>query len=155
MPRVTEKKRILIDHSCVDSPCYLNWLGTNGGRNYWLFKKKQSKGISVSVTGEYQPYTPDIENAQGYIFRTGMDATPRLTMGANVPAADIEGLIKMTYSLDVLLLMNPLSWQTDPGGPRWQTARPVPGTFKVIDTDQKTGTIEVTIELPFLNIQSV
>jgi hypothetical protein len=152
MPRVTEKKRVRIDPTCVDSPVYLNWLGVSGGRNYWLFKKKQSHGVSVSITGEYQPYTEDIENAKGFVFNTGVEAVPTITMGARVRSADKVDISKLRHSLCVQLLMNPLTWETD--GPIWQVVRPLPGSFQVVETDSTFEVIEVTVTLPFLNIQS-
>lgn len=155
MARVTEKKRVRIDHTCVDSPVYLNWLGTNGGRNYWLFKVKQTYGLTVTVNGEYQPYTPDIENAQGVIFETGRSAVPRVTMGGQVRSEDKLAISKMLYSTNVLMLMNPLTWETDTGGPRWQVVRPIPGTFKTIETDSHYENIEVTVELTEINTQNV
>lgn len=152
MARITEKKRIRIDHECVDSPCYINWLGTDGGRNYWLFKRRQTHGLRISVNGEYQPYTADIENAQGSVFETGRSVTPRITMGARVRSADKVSISKMQYSLNVLMLMNPTTWQSE--GVRWQVVRPIEGTFRTIDTDTEYDTIEITVELVDINTQS-
>jgi hypothetical protein len=130
-------------------------LNTRGGRDYWLFQKRQSYGIQTEVNGVYQPTQSDIEHAQGYIFEMGRDATPRLVMGAHVPIEDLKGIEQVMYSPNVLMLVNPLTWQTDTTGPVWQVVRPLPGTFKIRDTDQRYGNIEITVELPFINIQSV
>lgn len=153
MSRVTEKKHIDIDHDCVKNPVYLNWLGTNSGRNYWLFKTVQTRGITVTVDGTYETYLTDIENAQGDVQDLGRGARPRLTIGAKVPIPKLLGLERVLYSINVLMLMNPGTWTTV--GPRWQIVRVVPGSFKLNDTDEKFHTIELTIELPAINIQSV
>lgn len=159
MPRVTEKKHIDIDHSCVSNPVYLNWQGTNGGRNYWLFKTVQTRGLNVTVEGTFEVYQTDIENAQGDVQDLERTARPRLTIGAKVPISKLLGLEKVLYSINVLMLMNPGTWETaGPGGtpkPIWQIVRVVPGTFKLNDTDEKFHTLELTIELPAINIQAV
>ncbi len=152
MGRVTEKKRIKIDHDCVDSPCFMDWLNSVGGREQWLFKKRQSRGLKVDVNGTYQPYLSDIEHGVGYVFETGRTAVPRLTMGASVAVEDVEGIETMLYSTDVLLLRNPGTWETD--GPVWETVTVVPGTFALGRTDDVRRDIEITIELPYINTQS-
>lgn len=152
MPRVTEKKRVKINTDCVDQPVYLNWMGLSGGRNYWLFGKRQNYGVGTAIVGEFQPYTEDIETAQGVAFDTGRTALPKLIIGAAVDREDAEGIKGVLYSPNVLRLMNPATWQTE--GPVWQVVRPVPGSFKLWDTDQTRCEIEFTIELTELNIQS-
>lgn len=159
MPRVTEKKSIDIDHSCVSNPVFLNWLNTKSGRDVWLFKSVQTRGINITVDGTYETYQTDIENSQGDVQDLGRNARPRLTIGARVPVSKLFGIERMLYSINVLMLMNPGTWKTSgPGGtpkPIWQIVRVVPGTFKLNDTDEKFHTIELTIELPSINIQSV
>ena len=154
MGRITEKKHIDIDKECVSNPVYLNWLGTNGGRNYWLFRKVQRKSIITDVIGTFEGYKDDIETAQGFIEDIERSAVPTLTIGAIVPVSKLDGLTKMLYSLNVLMLMNPDTWSSDASGPIWQIVRPIPGTYQLYNTDQITTTFEVTLELPFINIQS-
>lgn len=152
MARVTEKKKILIDHSCASNPVYLNWLGLSGGRNYWLFKKRQEYGITTSVNGVFEPYQSDIENAQGYTFETGRESTPRLVVGAIVSRSSAEGIKGVLYSPNVLMLMNPDTWTSE--SPIWQIVRPVPGSFKLWETDAERVELEFSIDLPKTNIQS-
>lgn len=154
MGRVTEKKRIKIDHSCAtDNPVYLNWLGGAGGRNYWLFKLRQQYGLNVNVLGTFSPYLKDIENAQGTTYDTGREAFPRLTVGAVVDREDAEGIQTVLYSPNVLMLMNPDTWQVE--GVKWQIVRVVPGSFKLWETDQTRVELEFTIELVEINVQSL
>ena len=151
MARVTEKKRVKISHECVEHPVYLNWLGVSGGRNYWLFGKRQEKTKQVEVKGVAEPSLRDIETAKGYLFETGREVYPRLTLGAVVDAEDAEGIYTILDSPHVLMLMNPDSWQTD--GPIWQVVRPLAGTYKEGFTDESRKAIEFTIDIPSLNIQ--
>ncbi len=151
MARVTEKKRVKISHACVDYPVFLNWLGVSGGRNYWLFGLRQERTKQVEVKGVAEPSLRDIENAKGYIFETGREVQPRLTVGAVVDAEDAEGIFKVLDSPHVLMLMNPDTWQTD--GPIWQIVRPLAGSYKEGFTDDTRKNIEFTIEIPTLNIQ--
>lgn len=152
MARVTEKKKILIDHNCVENPVYLNWLGGSGGRNYWLFKTRQQYGLTTSIKGQFEPYQDDIENAQGYSFETGRDATPRLIVGAVVDRASAEGIKTLLYSPNVLMLMNPNTWSSE--GPIWQVVKPLPATFNLWPTDATRVELEFSIDLPKINVQS-
>lgn len=152
MPRVTEKKRIKINHGCVSQPVYLNWLNLAGGRDYWLFQKRQTYGLTSSVNGSFQPYTVDIENAVGSILETGRGANPKLTVGASsVLLEDLQGIQGILYSPNVLRLVNPDTWESE--GPVWQIVRPVAGSFNLYNTDDVRTDLEVTLELEPLNIQ--
>jgi hypothetical protein len=158
MPRITEKKKIDIDGTCVDNPVYCNWLNTRGGRDYWLFRNMQVKQVNVGTPRQAEPYQDDIENSIGYIVELEKEATPQMVVGAHVPIEKIEGIKGMLYSKDVLVLMNPGTWQTDgPGGtpkPVWQNWRVLPGSYRLYDTDNKSGSIEITLIQPFINIQA-
>lgn len=152
MARVTEKKRIKIDHSCVAQPVYLNWLNLAGGRDYWLFKLRQAYNLTTELKGVFEPYTPDIENAQGTIFETGRNAKPRLVLGASsVLLEDVQGIEGLLYSPNVLMLMNPTTWQVE--GVRWQIVRPVPGSFNLYNTDAIRTSVELAIDLEPINVQ--
>lgn len=151
MGRVTEKLRVKIDHGCTEQPIYLNWLGTSGGRNYWLFRTRQAYGLNTAVTGTFKPYLPDIENAQGTTYDTGRDASPRLTLGASLDIEDARGLDTLLYSPNVLMLANPETWESE--GPKWQVVRVVPGSYKLRETDQTRAEVELTIELCEIFIQ--
>jgi hypothetical protein len=145
MTRVTEKKKVKIVHGCHDNPVYLNWLGLSGGREYYLFEHRQQYNLTTSVKGTFEPYQNNIETAQGVTFDTGRGATPRLIIGAVVDLVTAEGIQGVLYSPNVLRLMNPDTWILD--GPIWQIVRPVPGSFKMWDTDQTRVEIEFSIDL--------
>jgi len=151
MPRVTEKKRIKINGDCFDNPIFLNWLGVSGGRNYWLFGKRQSFGKTTEVKDTFEPYQSNIETAQGYVFETGRNSRPQLTIGASVDIEDAEGIATVLDSPNVLMLMNPETWETE--SPIWQIVEPVAGSYKLWNTDQTRAEIEFTIRLTKINIQ--
>jgi hypothetical protein len=148
---VTEKKRIRIDNGCKPYPVYVNWLNTLGGRDYWLFHQKQKTGLDVKSLGQVEPYTPDIQNAQGYIKDLGRTAVPRLTVGAYVRSEDVDAIKGILYSPNVVLLANPDTWQEE--GCKWRTIFPDQGSFKLYDTDQTAHTIEISFDLPAINTQ--
>ena len=151
--RLTEKKRIKIDNGCHVSPIYLNWLGTGGERNYWLFDYLQTHNINTSVVGNFQPYITDNTNAESYLIEIGRGAFKTIVCGAYVDIEDVEGIKTMLYSPNVLLLLNPTTWQAD--GPKWLGVKPLPGSFKLYDTDQKKTEIQFTLEFPEINIQQL
>ena len=153
MARITEKKKIDVDISCVKNPIFLNWFGTQGERNYWLFHVFQTKQISTNEGPTFAPFIEDNTNATSYLNEISRGAVESLVCGGNVPTSKIEGIKTMLYSPNVLLLMNPETWGAD--GPKWLKVRIVPGTFKLYDTDQKRADIQFTLEFPEINIQSM
>lgn len=152
MARITEKKPIDIDRTCVDNPIYVTWLNTRGGFDHWLFKKTQVQQIETTTERSVEPYAEDIENAIGYIFDLETSATPRMTVGAHVPVEKVKGIAGILYSKNVLVLMNPDTWTEE--GPKWQSWRPLRGTFRLYNTDEKSTDIEITFEQPYINIQA-
>ncbi len=151
--RITEKKKIDIDRACVTNPIYLNWQGTNGGgRNYWLFHTIQTKRLTTSEGATFSPFIEDNTNAKAYLEEISRGAVESLVCGANVPASKLEGIKSLLYSTNVLLLMNPDSWQSD--GVQWLKVRVVPGTFALGETVQEFVEVSFQIDFPEINIQS-
>lgn len=153
MARITEKKKIDIDISCVLNPIFLNWFGTEGERNYWLFHVFQTKQLATSEGSTFAPFIEDNTNATSYLNEISRGAVESMVCGGNVPISKIEGIKTMLYSPNVLMLMNPDTWESE--GPKWLKVRIVPGTFKLYDTDQKKADIQFTLEFPEINIQSM
>lgn len=159
--RITEVKTVKVNHGCVDNPVYLNWLGTNGGRNFWLFGVVQTEILDVGVTGEFFPAQNDIENAIGNGEYLGKEAQPELIVGAYVDLEDVRGLKGLMMSPDVLMLTNPTTWQNVTQvagvdvmeGAKWQRVKVAPQTFKVLETNQTKVNVELTLLLPTINIQ--
>jgi len=144
--RVTEIKTIKIDRECKDNPVFVSWLNTYGGREHWLFHKVQTKGIVTQNTGLFESYISDLSNSRGQINDISKNAIPLLIINAYVDIEDIEGIKTLLYSpcVEWLVSENPI---------KWQTVRPQVGSFKLYDTGDLKATIQITLELPYVNIQ--
>lgn len=146
--RITEKKTIKIDRECKVNPVFISWLNTYGGREHWLFHKVQTKGLVTQNNGTYEPYTEALSIERGQIADISRSAMPLLIVNAVVDIEDIEGIKTMLYSPCVEMLGKP-----NVGLMLWQTVRPQVGSFKLYDTTDVRATIQITLELPYINIQ--
>lgn len=158
---ITEIKTIKYNDVCAyANPIYLNWLGTNGGRNYWLFDKVQSDLLEVQDTGEFTQQIEDLETDLGNGEYLGKEASPQLICKAYLELSDIRGLKGLLMSPDVLMLTNPDTWLTDnPTSPptpltKWKRVKVLPQTYKVLETNATHAEIEITLLLPTINIQT-
>jgi hypothetical protein len=143
---VTEIKTIKIDRECKENPIFISWLNTYGGREHWLFHKVQTKGLVTQNAGTYERYISDLSNSRGQINDISKNATPLLIVNAMVDIEDIEGIKTMLYSPCV-------EWLISQAPIKWQTVRPQVGSFKLYDTTDLKATIQITLELPYINIQ--
>lgn len=162
MDRITEIKTIKIDHECKENAVCLFWRGTNGGPNVWVFDRVQTEGEESTVGAEFFPYNDDLETANSNAEYISKEAQPQLIIGAYVEVEDLSGGINpgslpglkglMTRSIDVFMLMNNDTWETE--GCKWMRVRVAPGTFKILDTNQTRARVEMTLLLPTINIPS-
>jgi hypothetical protein len=106
----------------------------------------QTKGIVTQNAGNYESYISDLTNARGQITDISKNATPLLIINATVDIEDIEGIKTMLYSPCV-------EWLVSESPIKWQTVRPQVGSFKLYDTNELKATIQITLELPYINIQ--
>lgn len=158
---VTEVKTIKYFDTCeVKNPVYLDWLGTTGGRNYWLFDESQAEVLDVEETGEFQQRTENLETDTGLGNYTGKKAFPSLVCYAYLSLEDLRGIEGLLKSPDVLMLTNPDTWTTDnletsppSEKPIWKRVKLLPETFKILDTTQNHAEIEFTLLLPEIYIQ--
>ena len=143
---ITEKKTIKIDRECKENPVFISWLNTYGGREHWLFSKVQTKGLITQNAGNFETYISDLSTSRGQITDISKNATPLLIINAMVDIEDIEGLKTMLYSpcVEMLVSETPITWQT---------VYPQTGSFKLYDTSDIRATIQITLELPYINIQ--
>ena len=143
---VTEIKTIKIDRECKENPVFISWLNTYGGREHWLFSKVQTKGLVTQNNGSFETYISDLTNSRGQINDISKNATPLLIINAYVDIEDIEGIKTMLYSpcVEMLVSENPI---------KWNTVRPQVGSFKLYETRDLKATIQITLELPYINIQ--
>ena len=159
---ITENKIVKYNSKCAfKNPVYLNWLGTNGGRNFWLFDEVQNDLLEVKDLGEFTKQINDLETDIGNGEYIGKNATPELICKAYLELEDIRGLKGLMMSPDVLMLTNTDTWQTDnettspPSAlPKWKRVKVLPQTFKVLSTNQSHAEIELTLLLPTINIQT-
>lgn len=143
---VTEIKTIKIDRECKENPVFISWLNTYGGREHWLFHKVQTKGLVTQNNGSFETYVSDLTNSRGQINDISKSATPLLIINAYVDIEDIDGIKTMLYSpcVEMLVSESPI---------KWNTVRPQVGSFKLYDTSDLKATIQITLELPYINIQ--
>lgn len=149
---ITETKTIKYDSNCKRNPVFVSWLNTIGGREHWLFDHTQIESLTTSRNGTFENYIQNLATARGKTKDFQMNASPQLTVFAWVDDEDVDGLMTLTYSLDVEMLLNPESWETD--GLKWMKIRPLPGTFQIRDKRKDTSLIEITFDLPYINTQS-
>ena len=160
MAIITEEITIKIDCSCKTNPVYLQWRGTNGGINYWLFHTVQAIVETAAVNSEFFPFVEDLQNAYSNQEVLGKDSQPQMIvggyfdiedLGASVNPSSAPGLKGLIRSIDVAMLMNSDTWETD--GPQWMRVKVAPGTFKILDTNQTKAQVEFTLLMPTINIQ--
>lgn len=144
--RVTEIKTIKIDKECKENPVFISWLNVYGGREHWLFHKVQTKGLVTQNAGSFETYVVDLAEARGQITDISKNAIPLLIINAYVDIEDVEGVKTLLYSpcVEMLVSESPI---------KWQTVRPQVGSFKLYDTGDLKANIQITLELPYINIQ--
>ena len=144
--RVTEKKTIKIDRECKVNPVFVSWLNVYGGREHWLFSKVQTKGLITQNAGSFETYIVDLATSRGQITDISKNAVPLLTVNCTLDIEDIEGVKTMLYSpcVEILVSETPITWQT---------VHPQVGSFKLYDTNDITSSLQITLELPYINIQ--
>ena len=162
--RITEKKRVRIKDCNYDNPVFLCWKGVEGGWNYYLFDRSQTVGKQVSGEQFITAFT-DLENqttGKAFLFK---ESEQTITCGAeNLDENDIRGIATMLDSVEVKLLLNPLSWRTvemvgSPAAPTivtnplWETVRIMPGSFSLFKTSQKIHSVQFTFFRLGKNIQ--
>ena len=143
---VTEKKTIKTARECKENPVFISWLNVYGGREHWLFSKVQTKGLVTQNAGNFETYIVDLAESRGQITDISKNATPLLIINAYVDIEDIEGIKTLLYSpcVEMLVSENPI---------KWMTVHPQVGSFKLYDTTDLKATIQITLELPYINIQ--
>lgn len=152
MPILTETKTIKVDNKCKESPVFISWLNTLGGREHWLFHKVQTHQIDTSDNGFFIKPNEILENATGNVFDISANANNVIIVNALIDIEDINGLKTMLYSPCVEMLYNIKTWQTEK--PKWINVHVVKGSFKLYQTNQNKNVIEIQLQLPNINIQT-
>ena len=149
MAIITEKKLIKIERCVKRNPVFVSWLDHLGGRNHWLFHTSQLNTLNTTAGETFEPFTNDLENSRGQINDLDIFVQPSITCLALIDEIDKEGISTLYYSLNVEVLTNPGTWQTD--GAKWQTYRPQKGSFSIGQTDRKQWLVEITFDKPYIN----
>ena len=147
--RITEKKRVKIVKSCRDNQVFVAWTNTLGGREHWLFDTIQSEGLQTETIESFEPYTEDLESSRGQVIDLKIFAQPQITLYAQVDTEDLSGFESLIYSVNVEVLVNPNTWQTE--GPKWQIYRPLPASFLIQNTDEVRTDFEITFNKAYIN----
>lgn len=147
--RVTEKKRVKIDHACKENPVFVSWINSLGGREHWLFHNVQTEGLNTENLGTFEPFIEDLENARGHVFDIAIFAQPQLICYGLIDKEDLDGLKTILYSPNIEILTNPETWEQE--GCKWQVYRVEPGSFQIINSDEVRAEFEITFNLPYIN----
>ncbi len=149
-----EPQFLEINNECRKSPVYLNWLSTDGSRNYWLFEDiqellkdvKSGNSYEISLSNNFE-----LENAQTKLIEISRAAQPKLTVQATLHVDKVKGLHNITHSVNVLMHMG---FDGVNEVHIWQQVFIEDGSFKICDTTDSTATIELTLILDSINIQA-
>jgi hypothetical protein len=155
--RITEKKKIKIDHECKDFPIYLTWLNRLGGYSYWLFFKEHNIKTKTKSENGYIQNIQDLETAISTNDITGKEAEHSISVGGRMKAEDMDGITGLYESPKVERLMNPDTWETDgPSGgpaPLWQRVIIKSGSLTILKTGIDFLEVKMILDLPFINTQ--
>ena len=146
--RITEIKKIKIDHECKKNPVYLKWIGKNGNFNYWLFNLTQTIGIDIADAEQIEYFVEDFENEEQIHDWLKKRAFKKMILGAsNIETQDVEGIKSIFYSTKVY-------WLVSQNPNKWQTVLVEQGSFNIIETREDRHDIEFTIVFAEIQTQS-
>lgn len=149
---VTEDKTINIEHRCPRDPFFISWLNSKGGREHWLFGQVQTHGIQTATGNTANKYSNDLSTQRGNLEELTKDAQNFIVGQSLARQSEINALKNMLYSLDVELLLNPKTWQSE--GPKWVKVYPRTGSFTLFETQEPFPLIEITFDFSTINNQS-
>lgn len=129
------------DTDCLINPICVKWLNTLGAYEHWVFSYNQIHTLQTANGGSFEPVT---DSVTGQIFDIAKFAQPKMTLGTTVTNQNMIGLQTLLYSTDVSVLIEDV----------WYSCRVEVGSFKIIATKDTTSDIELTLLLPYKNIQT-
>jgi len=143
---ITEKKYIKIEKGCINDPIYLEWHNKLGGKSYWLFGKLNTFQTKTAEVGYYERYVSDLESEQGNDGIINKSNERSISIGANIPADQMDGIRGLFESPKVKMLTNPETWSVD--GAKWQDVRINTGSKLTGQTRKGFFEVEMDILLP-------
>jgi hypothetical protein len=148
----SEVKRVKIDHDCRRNGVYLNWLGTDGSRNFWLFDRVQTITMDSESTGDFEPFVRNLGTQQGDVLDIGRTRRNKIVLTTYCTIEDAKGIASLLANINTLMLVNPETWETD--GVIWESVRVQTGSYSLYNTNETHTNITITIERVGTNIQS-
>lgn len=148
----SEVKQVKIDHECRRNGVYLNWLGTDGSRNFWLFDRVQTITIDSESTGDFEPFVQDLASQQGDVFDVGRTRQNKIVLTTYCTIEDAKGIASLLANINTLMLINTETWETE--GVIWEAVRVQTGSYSLYNTNETHTNITLTIERVSTNIQS-
>lgn len=152
---------ISIESCLPESPVYLAALDQAGGWRYYCFGAKYVQGINTSNGTLFSKWYGDISQQTTDVQIMHKSGVPELFIGADaLDIYDSEIIEIILNSPVVLMLQNPLTWQTEASGsagvyqlPQWQGVKAKPGSYKTRNIPGPYTSIEFSIEEVQINNQ--
>lgn len=141
-----------IRRGCVENPIYINWLDSNGGRNYWLFEKNQVLTMDAETNSDFKPYFSDLETQNIDTQEINVSANEVISVGGVCSIEKWQMLKTLFHSINVNVLTNPSSWETD--GAKWKVVRIEKGSLSSWETKNKNVEFSFKIQTESINIQA-
>lgn len=135
---------------CVPpQPFYVRWINRLGGVEYFMFGRRQTQKTAVKSASAYDLYAPDPYRAATNRRTYALTTENTVTVGADGVPDDVHTV------LSELPFSPTIEWyaKTDSAtGGRWVelTVSKFDGS---VDTGSRTHSIEITFQLPNLNVQ--
>ncbi len=142
---LTEKKYVKIGDSCVDDPCYLQWLNRYGGSSYWLFGVLNVDKATTKEIGYYERFVSDLETSQGNDGIISKSKELTKIVGATIPKDQMDGLTGLFCSPKVKMLVGQY-WQVE--GVKWHDVRIKSGSMVINQTRKDFFDVSFEIILP-------
>lgn len=145
-------QQVKINSECNNNGVYLNWLGTNGSRNFWLFDRVQTITLDSESTGDFEPFVQDLATQQGDVFDIGRTRRNKIVLTTYCKIEDVKGIASLLANINTLMLVNPETWTTE--GIIWEAVRIQTGSYTLYNTNETHTNLTLTIERVATNIQS-
>jgi hypothetical protein len=144
--------RFDVRRDCVENPIYINWLDSNGGRNYWLFEKNQVLTMDADTNSDFKPYFSDLETQNIDTQELNVSANEVVSVGGVCTLEKWQYLKTLFHSINVNVLTNFGQWETD--GAKWKVVRIQKGSLSNWETKNKNVEFSFKIQTESINIQS-
>ncbi|MFD2961612.1 MULTISPECIES: hypothetical protein [Olivibacter] len=145
---ITQKKTIRIGRPCPgEQMVYLKWINHLGAWDYFRFGYNIQHSLSISNDVTITRAVLDWENTDTFDYVTQKTASRSVDVGADfILPENIKALEWLLSGIKPQMLVD-----TDPY--KWQTVTIQPGTFPLYNSQNKTASISLSIDLPKNNIQ--